>query len=202
MNKIAQQLGMNVKDNFHDDERIYTLGKENYIPISLLLSLMSSYKKSGYRLFNIFVSTYEINQAHLNLENIVSPEKLEQIKEQFNEGYEYESIFAQNTSLEADYKHMQIYDYVDMWNVYLNMATPRYDTDSEYSVLECTRDFVRFRARKEFVEPRKAVESALEHILNEVSNIMKQRGFVVSEDGYHIYFEGYMPLQVKNYYGF
>lgn len=204
MNKIAHQLGMIVEDNFNAEERIYNLGKDNYIPISLILSLMSSYKDSSYRIFHMFVSSYDISQAKLNIANIIDKDKLEQIQEQFDEGYIHESFFDldKNTSLEPDYKHMQIYDYVDMWNVFLNMATPKYNTGSEYSVLECSRDFIRFRARKEFIEPHKAVESALLHILNEVSTIMQQRGFVVSEDGYHIYLEGYVPLQVKDYYGF
>lgn len=204
MNTLTQQLGMNIQDNFQDEERTYSLGKNNYIPISLLLSLMSSYKDSAYRIFNIFVSSYAISQANLDLTKIIDKDKLQQIKDQFDEGYEYESPFDVNAnkSLEPDYKHMEIYDYIDMWNVFLNMATPKYNTGSEYSVLECTRDFVRFRARKEFLDPRKAVETALLHILSEVSTIMKQRGFVVSDDGYHIYLEGYTPLQIKDYYGF
>lgn len=204
MKKIAYELGITVEDNFHDEERIYTLGKDNYIPISLILSLLSSYKQSGYRIFNMFASSYAISQANLDFSTIVSQEHLEDLKEQFNEGYVHESFFDlnENTSLEPDYTEMQIYDYIDVWNVFLNMATPKYNTGSEYSVLECSRDYIRFHKRKEFVEPHNAVESTLRHILEEVSNIMKKRGFVVSSDGYHIYLNGYVPLQVKEYYGF
>lgn len=204
MRNLLKEIGMHMYDNHKEEENVYTLGMPDYIPISLILSLLSSYKQSPYRIFNLFCSTYSIKKSDLNFKSIISDKEIEHIKEAFDIEYVHESLYKtrEALNLEPDYKEMELHNYVDVWNIFLNMATPKYDTDSEYTVLCCSPDFIRFHNRKEFTQTYEKVKETLIHILNEVSTIMKKRGFGVSSDGYHFYHKGFKPLQVSQYYGF
>lgn len=204
MTTLIHALGIHLYTDSEKEENTYSLGSDNYIPISLFLSLMSNYKQSPLRILNMYASTYTIKEAKLNILNILNDSTKEMLKDLFDKDYieDYSFLSRKPLVLTADYKEMQLHNYVDMWNIYLNMATPKYDTNSEYTVLECSQDFIRFRNRPEFLQPHDAVKNTLLHILNEVSNIMKKRGFEMSPDGYHFYIKGFEPLKITEYYGF
>lgn len=204
MKKLMDEVGFHLFNDTNKDENTYSLGSDNYLPISLFLSLMSSYKQSPLRIFNMYVSTYDIKEAKLNIDNILNESQKETLQELFDNDYIHDYSFLSKKPLDVtpDYKEMRLHDYVDMWNVYLNMATPKYDTQSEYSVLECSLDYLRFRNRPEFADPHKAVNHTLIHIINEVSTIMKKCGFQMSANGYSFYLAGYKPLIMTEYYGF
>lgn len=204
MKNLSKELGILCYDDYKAEENTYCLGMNDYIPISLLLSLLSHYKQSPYRIFNIFASTYAIKNGDLDFSHILTKKDEEDINDMFNKDYVHEHLSKTKEPLnfEPDYKEMELHNYVDVWNVFLNMATPKYDTNSEYQVLCCSLDFVRFHNRKEFVQPVEAVKDTLVHILKEVSSIMKKRGFHLSSDGYHIYHKGFKPLQIKQSYSF
>lgn len=202
-NQISQ-LGFTQYNDSHQEEYTYTLGSSNYMPISLLLSLMSHYKQSPHRLFNLFCSTYSIKESKLNFDNILTKENQETITEQFNKDYVHESLqkSMSEMSLKADYKEMELFHYVDVWSDFLNMATPKYNTDTEYTVMCCPPDYIRFHNREEFHKPMIAVHEALIHILQEVSIIMGKRGFILNHNKFSFEFPGFNPIQVKEYYGF
>ena len=64
-----------------------------------------------------------------------------------------------------------MWNYVDMWNCF-KIATPLFEeTESEYAVLCCPSDFIRFRNRSEFSLPKEQIEKALIHIVGEVSHL-------------------------------
>jgi len=202
--QLTTVLGITSYNDSKKEEMIYSLGKPHYMPISLFLSLMSSYKKSSFRIFNLVASTFSINSAKLTLPDL-NKDILDKMKEQFDENYQEDySFIKRETPIDysADYKEVELWNYVDMWNNFLNMATPLFETDSEYAVLCCPPDFIRFRNRSEFSLPKEQIERALIHIVGEVSHVMKKTNFNLSQDGYLIYIENYNPLTVSDSYAF
>lgn len=197
-------LGIYSYNDSKKEEMIYSLGKPHYMPISLFLSLMSSYKKSSFRIFNLVASTFSINSANLTLPEL-NQNILDKMKEQFDSNYQEDYSFMkkqESIDYSADYKEVELWNYVDMWNCFLNMATPLFETESEYAVLCCPPDFIRFRNRSEFSLPKEQIEKSLIHIVSEVSHVMKKTNFNLSEDGYLIYVENYNPLIVSDSYAF
>ena len=123
--QLHNVLGIYSYNDSKKEEMIYSLGKPHYMPISLFLSLMSSYKKSSFRIFNLVASTFSINSANLILPEL-NQDILDKMKEQFDSNYQKDYSFIKKQEpidYSADYKEVELWNYVDMWNNFLNMAT-------------------------------------------------------------------------------
>lgn len=204
MQNFQKEVGYFVFDNSQKETHTYTLGKDNYIPISLLLSLLSSYEKSPQRVLNLFTSTYSIQKENINFKKIISKKEQNEIKEKFDSKYIGTSIskMKEKIDLTPDYKEMELWNYVEIWTKILNSATPLFETNNEGIPLACSIDYIRFYNRPEFNLPYEFTIKALISIINEVSLIMKKCGFELSHDGYLLKLNGFKPLQIEEYYGF
>lgn len=203
MKKFQKELGYFIPDNIIEDTHTYILGIDNFLPISLLLSLLSSYEKSPERFLNLFISSHQIETKHIDFKKILCKKMKESIIEKFNAEYIGTSIVGMKgkPDLTPDYKEVELWNYVSMWTKMLNSATPLFETKTEGMALCCSIDDLRFLNRSEFNLPYEFLMKALISIINEVSMIMKKRNFELSKDGYLVKLNGFKHLQIDDYYG-
>lgn len=214
-------LGLSTSDNSRDEETIYRVGSNDYMPIALFL-LLASPIQQPYARFCYAMNHYDVRAKEWaeKLDNQKNAELVETLKEQFKDksrvlGEIGESIrkekqasTTERNKMMHDAMHNQPRDIVLPLHLYANQFAQHYaqktagfDTLSTGIVMTCPPSYIGYWNRPEFAAPYKAIDQALDLIMEDVMRIFKLNEVPVLEYNNTVHAPGFIPVEFRHYYG-
>lgn len=205
--KNIKRQGITSIDDTNKEEITYYIGSEKNIPITLLLMIASKQKNAIARYFNQITFTEqalkwqkEILKDNLSITNdfidkfegVTSKSIIQSIKsftfKDLNPSFE-ELI---NTKYQPPYDDpLPLHIYAEQFAQLISMATPKYDSEREKTILTCPLGYINFWNREEFTNLEKHLYIAIEHVLDDVIRILKLRCIPFNEQD--------MTIPMSNY---
>jgi len=209
------KLGIRKEDNYHKEEYTYFIGSKGNIPIALFLMIASGYQNSIARYLTQITYSKQANEW----QKIIRENNLE-ISEQFKDDFEgiaKQSFTGKLFNFEdlplapADWMEkianpayetpLPLHVYSAQFAKLTCMATPKYESGGESIIMTCPMSYINFLNRKEFAEVDIALNTAIEHVLNEFLRVLKLRGIPFNEIDMTIPMNKYKGYQFIHSYG-
>lgn len=214
-------LGLSTQDDSRNEETIYRVGSHDYMPIALFLLLASGIKQP-YARYCYAMNHYDVRAKEWaeKLDNQTNTALVETLKDQFESkdkvlGHIGDSILKERgLSLDERNKLMQsaihnqprdivlpLHLYAKQFAQHYAQRTAGFEAISSGIVMTCPPSYIGYWNRPEFAEPYKAIDKALDMIMEDVIRIFKLNEVAVMEYNNTVYAPGFTPVEFRHYYG-
>lgn len=214
--------GFSVNDDFHKEEKTYTIGVKDEMPIALFLLLNSNMKEVTARYCSLMTYT----EQAIKWAEEFDIKSLEKISKLIAQEFEKETphldkataFYLKNKSnaetkeeqhrLLQEEMHNQSRDIILPLHLYANQfarhmaqKTVAFRTLSEGVIMTCPPSYIGYWNREEFQSVEKSINNTLNMIMEDVLRIFKIKGIQHNEYCMTIFTPGYEPKKFIESYG-
>jgi hypothetical protein len=213
-------FGLYVRDDSNKEEKTYRIGHDDNMPIALFLLLHSRIEQPIAR-YCYLMNRYEAQAKEWAKE--VDEKANDEIVQAMAKQFDAQTPFLDNVTAHylshpeergKNQKMMheainnQPRDIVLPLNLYSTQfathfaqKTADFDAISRGTIMTCPPSYIGYWQRPEFSAPYKAIDQALDLIMEDVIRIMKLKGFHVTEYNNTVHAPGFKSAEFKHYYG-
>lgn len=185
-NIIERSLSLRIEDDSKNETDIYTIGRDNFLPLALYLWFSYPYDLPEKRILMLVMPQFSANQVKKITK--ISKKEMQSLNEQL----------TKNLSHQTDFKLRLLHsEFIEL----VLMYTSLYDTGISDGLPQVpNKTYIETKKEVAVHEIYEQIKVKLAYVLEQYKNMLSYEGTILQN--YELPLNGFKPIVAEKYYGF